>query len=152
MYIVTLIIALGIGFVLQMFLGYLQLKNFAKEYGRLRRIGKVAIGRKPGKIKAGTLVLLAVDNKGNILESSKMQGVTVIAKFRSLEGLNDQNIKTIKKEDLGQYNKLLRNAILDAQYTYKVVSNGGTIENMPSPLTQVMNNVENTFGKIKRRK
>lgn len=152
MYIVVLIIALGLGFVLQMFLGYLQLKNFAKEYGRLRRIGKVAIGRKPGKIRAGTLVLLAVDNKGNILESSKMQGVTVMAKFKSLDGLKDQNIKLIRKDDLGHYNKLLRNAILDAQHTYKVVSSGGTIENMPSPLTQVMNNVESTFSKIKRRK
>ena len=40
-------------YLLQGFLGFLQIKHFTKVYGEMRRKGRVAIGRKSGKFKAG---------------------------------------------------------------------------------------------------
>ncbi|MFW7395578.1 transcriptional regulator GutM, partial [Vagococcus fluvialis] len=72
----------GIGaYLLQIVFGMKQIKHFNETYQMLRRKGKVAIGRRAGKIKAGTIVMFAVNNNGDILESVKMQGVTVMAKF-----------------------------------------------------------------------
>ncbi|CPN97805.1 Uncharacterised protein [Staphylococcus aureus] len=77
-----------------------------------------------------------------------MQGVTVFNKFKPLKGLEGINIKKMTDKDLNQkYNKLLVKAILDAQHTFNVVSNGGEIEKIPSPLMQVVNKVNRAFKK-----
>ena len=38
-------------YIFQMFLGWQQLKDFNKTYTMLRKLGRVAIGRKSGRIK-----------------------------------------------------------------------------------------------------
>ena len=70
------IFALG-AYLLQILFGLKQIKHFNQNYQQLCKKGKVAIGRRAGKIKAGTIVLLAVDPAGIILDARKMQGVTV---------------------------------------------------------------------------
>lgn len=51
-------------YLLQVVLGMKQIKHFNQTYQELRRKGKVAIGRRAGKVKAGTIVLFAVNKKG----------------------------------------------------------------------------------------
>jgi glucitol operon activator protein len=125
-------------FVLQMGLGFLQIKHFSKAYASLRRIGKVAIGKKPGRIRAGTIVLFAISNSGEILKAKKMQGVTVMASVKDLPGFEDKNIKTIQEEDLAHCNKLLKLAILDAVHNYKTIMSGGVIPEKNSLFRRMM--------------
>jgi glucitol operon activator protein len=135
-YIVMIFIAGA--FIVQMALGYLQLKNFTKAYAELRRIGKVAIGKKPGRIRAGTIVMFAISNNGNILKAKKMQGVTVMATFKELTGFEGKNLRNIKEEDMAHCNKLLKLAIKDAVSNFKIIMSGGTIPEKSSLFRRMM--------------
>lgn len=139
-----LLIALFIGgaFIIQQLLGFIQIKHFTKEYVELRRKGKVAIGRKPGKFRAGTIVLFSISNSGKILEAKKMQGVTILAKVKKLDGFEGKFLKHLKEEDLSHCNKLLKLAIHDAINNYNIIMSGGTIAEKPSPLRSMMLNAE----------
>jgi DNA-binding transcriptional regulator of glucitol operon len=138
MQIFIIMIFMAGAFIFQMVLGYLQIKHFSKAYAELRRIGKVAIGKKPGKIRSGTIVMFAVTNSGKILKAKKIQGVTVMAKVKDLHGFEDKNIRTLEEKELTQCNKLLKLAILDAVQNYKVIMSGGEIPEKNSLFKRMM--------------
>ena len=48
-------------YILQIVFGMKQLKNFNQVYSELRKKGRVAIGRRAGKVQSGTIVMFAVD-------------------------------------------------------------------------------------------
>ena len=115
-----------VAYILQILLGLQQLKNFNKTYSELRKKGRVAIGRRAGKIKSGTIVMFAVDANGMVLDARKMQGVTVLATFKSMPDYVGQDIHyfdtynpLVRKE-----NKLLQIAIEDARELYLRVEAG----------------------------
>lgn len=141
MFIVMLFMAAA--FMIQLALGYFQIRNFTKTYIELRRKGKVAIGRRPGKFRAGTIVLFAVNNKGDILDEKKMQGVTVFAKFKKLKGFENKNILSINDNDLNNFNKLVRIAVKDAINNYKVIMNGREIPEKLSVYRRIITKAEN---------
>ena len=64
-----LLICFGVAFLAQYALGMIQMKSFTKNFGQLRKKGKVAIGKKKGAFKAGSIVMFAVDDNGIILDS-----------------------------------------------------------------------------------
>ncbi|WP_176541054.1 MULTISPECIES: transcriptional regulator GutM [unclassified Bacillus (in: firmicutes)] len=138
MQIFIIMIFMAGAFIFQMALGYLQIKHFSKAYAELRRIGKVAIGKKPGKIRSGTIVMFAVTNSGKILKAKKIQGVTVMAKVKDMPGFEDKNINTLEEKNLTQCNKLLKLAILDAVHNYKVIMSGGEIPEKNSLFKRMM--------------
>lgn len=140
MFIVMLFMAAA--FMIQLALGYFQIRNFTKTYIELRRKGKVAIGRRPGKFRAGTIVLFAVNNKGDILDAKKMQGVTVFAKFKKLKGFENKNILSINDNDLNNFNKLVRIAVKDAINNYKVIMNGREIPERLSIYRRIITKAE----------
>ncbi|MDB0438752.1 transcriptional regulator GutM [Clostridioides difficile] len=116
--VIFIIISLIAVYILNICLGYLQLKDFNKNYIELKRRGRVAIGRKKGRISSGTIVLILINEDGVIVETRKMQGVTVLARVKVFEGLVGYNLGCIEKSDLNGYNKLLKKAILDAVKQY----------------------------------
>ncbi|CZR96136.1 MULTISPECIES: transcriptional regulator GutM [unclassified Clostridioides] len=116
--VIFIIVSLIAVYLLNIFLGYLQLKDFNKNYIELKRKGRVAIGRKKGRISSGTIVLILIDEDGAIVETRKMQGVTVLARVKVFEGLVGKDLGDITKSDLAEYNKLLKKAILDAVKQY----------------------------------
>jgi len=116
---VVFLMIIGIGvWILNFILGLLQIKDFNKNYIELRKLGKVAIGRKKGRISSGTIVLLRIENDGLIVEARKMQGVTVSARVKSFNGLEDKYIDKLTESDLKKFNKPLKKAILDAVKNY----------------------------------
>jgi glucitol operon activator protein len=145
MNIFMIMIVIAVAFLIQMGLGFLQIQHFSKAYAELRRIGKVAIGKKPGKIRSGTIVLFAVSNSGKILKAKKMQGVTVLATVNDLPGFEGKNIKTLKEEDMAHCNKLLKSAILDAVQNYKTIMSGGVIPEKSSLFRNMMLKAERTI-------
>lgn len=129
-----------IAYVVQTILGFLQIKHFNQVYGELRRKGKVAIGRKKGRIKAGTLVLFAVKDEGEILDVRLMQGVTIFSKFRRLDQFIGQDLHYIDKYHplVRKENKLTQEAMEDAREIYLRVTTGNYEEEPAhTPLQQV---------------
>lgn len=116
--IVLIIVAITV-WILNFTLGLIQIKDFNKNYIELRKLGKVAIGRKKGMITSGTIVLIRIENDGLIVESRKMQGVTIAARVKVFKGLENMYIDKIEEADLTMFNKPLKKAILDAVKNYK---------------------------------
>lgn len=109
-------------FLLQGLFGIFQIKNFSRNYRELRLLGpyRILIGKNPKRFFSGSLMLIAIDNDGNIKEARLMQGVTVFAKFRTLKKLEGKNIAvlTADYQELKRMNKLTRQCLLNAYKTF----------------------------------
>lgn len=79
---IALSIALGVAFLLQIIFSMLQMKYFSSQFVKLRKRGKVAVGRKNGFFFAGAIVMFLIDDDGIILEGKKMEGVTCLARVK----------------------------------------------------------------------
>lgn len=119
-------------YLLQIVFGMRQLKHFNQTYAQLRKLGRVAIGRRAGKIKSGTIVLFAVDKSGKVLAAKKMQGVTVLATFKDMPAYIGQDIHYFDRYNplVRSENKLLQIAIEDAREVFLRVE-AGTYEDVP---------------------
>lgn len=125
---VAIFIILGIiMWTLNFLLGLLQVKDFNKNYIELRKMGKVAIGRKKGYFTAGTIVLILIDDDGLIVSSRKVQGISIMARVKTFKGLEGMYLGQIKKEDLKKYNKYMRIAILDAINNFNIFKKSNTV-------------------------
>ncbi|MBD1379514.1 transcriptional regulator GutM [Metabacillus arenae] len=122
------ILLIGAAWLLQSILGYLQIKHFNKKYAELRKIGRVAIGKKTGMFRAGTVVMFAIDRNANILKSAKMQGVTVFSKVKKLKGFEGKNLLKISENEFNRVDKLTSLAIKDAMRSYHIISQGGELK------------------------
>lgn len=130
-----------IAYILQIFLGMKQIKNFNSVYIRMKRKGKVAIGRRPGKIASGTILLLGVDQRGTIQEAEMMQGTSILARFKPRPQFVGINIHQLTDSPvLIKENKLTRQAAANAQKIYLEVERGNHQEKAPvSPIFNVGN-------------
>ena len=66
--------ALLTAFILQFLFSMVQMKGFNVHYGRMRKIGRVAIGKSKGGFHAGAMVMFAIDKRGMIKEGCFMRG------------------------------------------------------------------------------
>ena len=73
---IKMALVIGLAFVIQFVLRSFQMKNFNNEFVRMRRKGKVAIGRKSGGFHAGAIVMFRIDDEGIIQESKKIEAVS----------------------------------------------------------------------------
>lgn len=131
-------------YAFQILLGFQQIKHFNKNYQELRRKGKVAIGRRPGKVRSGTIVMFAIKDEGEILDARMMQGVTVLSKFKQLDDYVGQDIHYIDKYHplVQKENKLTQYAMENAREIYLRVAVGDyTEEPAPSPFKQLAFNL-----------
>jgi len=131
-------------YAFQILLGFQQIKHFNKNYQELRRKGKVAIGRRPGKVRSGTIVMFAIKDEGEILDARMMQGVTVLSKFKQLDDYVGQDIHYIDKYHplVQKENKLTQFAMENAREIYLRVAVGDyTEEPAPSPFKQLAFNL-----------
>ncbi|RPA60758.1 transcriptional regulator [Aerococcus agrisoli] len=129
--------------LIQTAFGYFQVKHFNTVYQELRRKGKVAIGRRSGKIQSGTIVFFAVDKDDKILDARIMQGVTVLARFKPRNEYIGQDIHFIDRYHplVQKENKLIQIAMEDAREIYLRVAIGNYVEEKKGNVLQetVMN-------------
>lgn len=148
MNILFLAICLCIAFFIQYILTFMQIKNFNVYYTKLRKIGKVAIGKRKGFFRAGAIILFAIDNDGNIIDGAYMQGVTILARFKTIKKFNYKNISMLSIEDCNEakVSKSLTDAILDAKNNYNIITSGGEIPRVLSPFEKIGKalNIKNT--------
>ncbi len=136
------------GYLLQCFFGLMQIKNFKNAFTPLRRKGKVAIGRVNGGLRAGAIVMFAVDDCGTIIEAKRMMGVTIFAKFKELKGFEGKNVGLLEESDVERLAKPLRKAIMDAKFNYNTIMSGGEIP----PRLSLFQKIGNKFSKNSREK
>lgn len=134
-YMILIGLFLMAAFALQYYLGFRQITHFGEEYSRLRREGKVAIGRRPGKITSGTLVLFSLDQEDRIRYGRKLQGSTVFAKFRDFNTFDGMKIGEIRKTDpeMKEEIRITRLAVLNAVDNYLMVKAGKVIPDKKTP-------------------
>lgn len=124
----SMIILIGAAWLTQSVFGFLQIKHFNRKYAELRSLGRVAIGKRTGLLRAGTVVMFAIDKQNNILKAAKMQGVTVFSRVRKMKGFDGKNLLTLSEDDYKHVNKLTKTAIDDALNSYEIISNGGELK------------------------
>lgn len=144
-------------YVVQIILGMKQLKHFNKVYAELRKKGRVAIGRRSGKIKSGTIVMFAIDKEGLVLDARKMQGVTVAAHFKQMPNFIGQDIHYFDTYNplVRNENKLVQIAIEDARElflrmeagSYQDVSKYGSAFDLDFYLKSLKNRLKYQFKK-----
>lgn len=126
---IIIILFLGVMFLLQYFLTYLQMNSFKKYFRKFIKVGKVAIGIKKGGLRSGSIVMFGVDNNGIIRNAAFINGITVFARFKENFDFNNINIKDIDKEVLAgtKFPKSLKQAILNAKDNYLRAERGEEI-------------------------
>ena len=124
----SLIAIIGVAWLIQSIFGFLQIKHFNKKYAELRTLGRVAIGKRTGLFRAGTVVMFAIDKQDKILKAAKMQGVTVFSRVRDMEEFDGKHLLKISEDDYKSVDKLTRAAIKDALNSYKIISKGGELK------------------------
>jgi len=134
-----LVICFGIAFMLQYALTFIQMKSFTAYYSKLRRKGRVAIGKVKGCFHAGSIAMFAIDTNGIILDGAYMQGVTVLARVKELKGFEGKDVGILTKADCEKLAKPLIKAILEASSNYNVIMGGGKVVEAPSPLQRLGN-------------
>lgn len=109
-----------VAYIIQFLLGLGQLNNFNMHYKQLRHQGRVVIGKKSGRLKAGTIVMFAINDEDKVLDAVKMQGVSTFSRFKALDGYQDQDIHFLdrKHPQVQKENVLLQSAIEDARETF----------------------------------
>ncbi|MDT2596399.1 transcriptional regulator GutM [Enterococcus dongliensis] len=142
-----------IAYILQIFLGMKQIKHFNSVYIRMKRKGKVAIGRRPGKITSGTILLLGVDSTGIIQEAEMMQGTSILARFKTRPQFIGIDIHQLTDSAmLVKENRLTRQAAANAQKIYLEVEQGNHQEERPvSPIFNFGNQLSLIKTSIQRK-
>ncbi|MCH4168733.1 MAG: transcriptional regulator GutM [Streptococcaceae bacterium] len=126
-----------IAYILQIIFSLKQIKNFNIAYSRLRKKGKVAIGRRSGKVQSGTIFMFAINSQDEIQDAMLMQGVTVFAKFKTKADYIGENLNQLTSNHplVTKENKLVQSAILDAKELLIKVRQQDYQENIPvSPI------------------
>lgn len=121
-----------VAYLCQIILGLRQIKHFNQTYSEMKKLGRVAIGRRSGRIKAGTIVLFAIDKKGQVLDARRMQGITVAARFKQMPDYIGQDLHYLDSYNplVRKENKLLQTAIEDAREVF-VRSEVGDYRDVP---------------------
>lgn len=124
-----------VAYVVQGIVGFIQIKHFTTVYSQMKRRGRVAIGRKAGKFRAGTIVMLVIDSQGRIIDGCKMQGISVLAKFKPLTGVEGVMLEEVTPDlpCVAKENRLTQQTIMDAVSVYSRVMNGEVIEQKQAP-------------------
>ncbi len=89
---VRVILLFGAAWFVQALLGYFQVKDYQRVTFELSKKGKLVVGAKRGRLSRGAILAMAVDEDGRILDCKYMKGVSVLARFKGLDGLVGKNI------------------------------------------------------------
>lgn len=142
------LIALGAAWVLQSFLSFKQTQSFTKVFVAMRRRSRVAMGRFKGGIVQGAIVLFGIDDDGVIQEGRKLNGTTVLARFRPFDLFDGENLADIEPERAARHGKQVVAAIANARENYRIITSGGHAPEPPSALGRTVERIKS----IRRRR
>jgi len=99
--------------IVQGILSYFQIKNFNGKLAKFKNYHKYGIGQVKGWLGKGAIAILGIDSCNNIVDAEIMSGISVFARFRSLDLLKGKNIQEIDSI-LNGIGKPVKTAILKA--------------------------------------
>lgn len=92
-----------------------------------------------GGFRAGCIAMFAIDQNGIILEGGYMQGITVLARVKKLNGFEGKDVGRLTQADCKNLAKPLTKAVLEASSNYNVIMGGGEVVESQSPLQRLGN-------------
>lgn len=140
-----LIISLGVAWTVQSVLSLQQMKRFSTLFVDMRKRGKVCMGKFSGGIVQGAIVLFLLDDDGRIITGQRLNGVSVIARFKPFELYNGQYMGDIDTSLARQRGKSLVKALNNACENYRIISLGGEAPQPPSALGRTIDGVSSKF-------
>lgn len=140
MEILILMGAIMFAWILQTALGSVQVKNFNKHYMALREEGRVSIGRSKGILRSGVVLLMSLDSKRKIRTAKKMQGLTIMARFRDFSILEGQDLLNIEQDVYDKMDRFTKQAFDEAVDIYKKVARGEEIPESKTPFGKLVAN------------
>lgn len=114
-----LIVIAALMWILQCVLGLWQFKCFNRHFKALRQEGRVSIGKAKGKIVAGVVVMLCIDENGCIIKGKRLQGLTIFARVQPFDDCNGMYLSDMNEGACAGLNKQTKKAVLDAVENYK---------------------------------
>jgi hypothetical protein len=94
----ALVGALFLLFVVQVIGTHLQVKEYKRAVRELHKRGNVGIGSRRRKLGPSNIVVIACNSSGEILEGRIMQGMTILSRFRPIEGIAGRTIYDLHAE------------------------------------------------------
>lgn len=85
-------------FVVQVIGTHLQVKEYRRAVRELHRRGNVGIGSRRRRLGPSNIVIIACDAAGEILAGKMMQGMTILSRFRPIEGIAGRTIYDLRAE------------------------------------------------------
>ncbi len=79
--------------IMQIVLGYLQIRAFNRMLQSMAKKGQVKIGRTQSRWKSRTVVVLVQDDSNHIVDAKVMKGISVFARPKALSLLIGQTTK-----------------------------------------------------------
>lgn len=79
-------------FIFQAFMAHREAKCYRKAIHHLHSLGNVGIGSYKPRLGAGTIMLIACDNTGKILEVQRIHGITIFSRLQTEEKYIGRNI------------------------------------------------------------
>ena len=139
MNLIPLILLFMAAFVLQYLFTFMQMKDFNMHYSTLRKMGRVAIGKVKGALRAGAIVMFAIDDEGIILDGRYLQGLTVLARCKVLKGFEGKDVGQLTEEDCKalRLSRSLTKGVLEASSNYIILLAGGEIPEPEAPLERL---------------
>ena len=94
----ALVGALFLLFVVQVIGTHLQVKEYKRAVRELHKRGNVGIGSRRRKLGPSSIVVIACNSSGEIMEGRIMQGMTILSRFRPIEGIAGRTIYDLHAE------------------------------------------------------
>jgi len=138
-------IAFAVFYAVHYVLSFRQMQRVAREYTAMRRRGRVAVGRSHRLLSAGSVVMLAIDEFGDIEDCRHMTGVTVWAPFRTYEPAIGQNITRFHILRSDRAPKALAASVENARINYIQFVTGGEVQEPETALTHAGRTIKSAF-------
>ena len=85
-------------FVVQVVGTHLQVKEYKRAVREMHKLGNVGIGSRRRKLGPLNIVIIACNSDGEILDGRMMQGMTILSRFRPMEGIAGRTIYSLHEE------------------------------------------------------
>ena len=93
--VLVIIVALGVGWALQLALAYRQAQSFNRRVRALTKLGRTAVGRAGSRVRGVVFAAIAADGAGNGRGAEILKGITVFAKPRPFPQLIGRDVDSL---------------------------------------------------------
>lgn len=147
MTVLTILILLGVFYLVNIGLSFKQSKDFANTYVALRKQGKVVIGKFKRLLSSGAIVMFAIDENDVIIDAKVLSGITVFSRFKPLQLFAGIPVANLAAADTSKLPKNIRKSVENASLNYARFMAGAEVSDPAGPWKRI----GNTFNPRKQK-